>query len=65
MGRIKLGELYIPHGSDEPYVIGSINGCIITLYIPHGSDEPKVENSLLKTFQAFISHMVQMNLDRD
>ena len=42
----------------------SVDDCLLTvkvfLYIPHGSDERNKEISVIRWFQFFISHMVQM-----
>jgi len=34
-------DLYIPHGSDERWILGLPSTAITTLYIPHGSDESR------------------------
>ena len=53
-------DLYIPHGSDESYMLKPRHCWMQPLYIPHGSDESIPQDIMSRTLQSFISHMVQM-----
>ena len=37
--KVPADDLYIPHGSDESYILNINIYRFIILYIPHGSDE--------------------------
>ncbi|MDI3478827.1 MAG: hypothetical protein PWQ59_2352, partial [Thermoanaerobacterium sp.] len=57
--------LYIPHGSDETAGSANPHGGRRWLYIPHGSDETYMKFLKNHGKGHFISHMVQMKLDKN
>ena len=56
----QMGQVYIPHGSDESLNDAELFKVECEVYIPHGSDERQVNPSWYGYAIKFISHMVQM-----
>ena len=62
--RMSFSVLYIPHGSDESLRMSVCVVCGCVLYIPHGSDESCSSLKEEAKTVTFISHMVQMKVNR-